>query len=589
MSQLFSSGLELANLVVNSNLLNLSLATIYALQSEVNSNEQQQILTLKCKVEKQQNYTIVAFATSPCCSVGHLQQGADLVSSETLKQQNFGVFEFLSSKGNPSFCINRAAITLFHQYIVDFSTLKTQLVDSTTSKLLVDTPLIITGSSLGGSVASLFTLLLLDIINPSSKSKRPLCITFGSPLIGDSGLQRAISERSTWNSCFLNVVAQQDPIPRLFVLSSQTVTYRPFGAFLMCSELGCSCVDDPEMVTHLLQVMGLESGISQVSDEPLLTYYGRIVENLKARVIFRGRSVLRSSVMDSLQAGIILQLEAIGDQRFQQQQHNTEVADLIKKLKEREQMCMLNKRRSLNPSRKLNEIKIKMAYLEWYKKTCKAKNTGYYDSYKNLSNTSDKEITKHKKFLTNYWKNMVEEAEKKPQKEGSSIRSTWLFAAIAYRRMVEPLDIAEYYRENGKRNYKQIGRSKHYSLLEKWQNEDMEKTADPPSNKKKQNVSGNLTEDSCFWAHVEEAIISCHLLKDSTSNDVDKQSSREYLVQFETYLMDQIKNYAVSPEIFLKDSRFMTWWSGFQDIASNASFIDFMKYKKYVQYENGCF
>ncbi|XP_015573661.1 senescence-associated carboxylesterase 101 isoform X2 [Ricinus communis] len=594
----FNSGLELANLAVNSNLLHLSLNAIYTLQSEADPNQQQrQSLSLRWKFEKQQSNTIIAFVTSPCCTVHHLQEGADLVSSATLKQENFNHFEFLCSKGNPSFSVNRAAIALFYQSFDDFSRLKTQLIDSATCKLLVDTPLIVAGNSLGGSLASLFTLWLLDSINPSSKSKRPLCITFGSPLLGDSGLQRAISERSTWNSCFLNVAANQDPVPCLFIpplthqyLAStpQTAAYRPFGAFLLCSHLGCACAEDPEVVACLLAAMGLESTRSQVSGEQLLTYYGTLVENLKTRVILKGSSGLSLSVMDSLQAGFILQLEAIGDQRIQQQQHNMDIADLIKKLKQREQICMLNKRKALNPSRKLNEIKIKMAYLEWYKKTCKKK-MGYYDSYKSLLSTSDREITKHKKFLTNYWKDMVEEAEKKPQKEGSFIRGTWLYAGMNYRRMVEPLDIAEYYREKGRRNYESEGRSKHYILLEKWQKEDIEKPTGPASTKKKQNVAGSLTEDSCFWAYVEEALISSEVLKDATSSAVDKQSSREYLSKFETYVMDQINNYAVSPEIFLRESSFMKWWRGFQDVASNSSLLDFMKNARYVQYEKGCF
>ncbi|XP_012082194.1 senescence-associated carboxylesterase 101 isoform X2 [Jatropha curcas] len=596
----FTGGLELGNLVVGSNLLCFSWAAISALQAELNQYQDQQSLSLRCRVYKRANYTIVALITSPSCTIHHLHQlGGDLVSSETLKENNFTLFEFLCSKGNPSFSIHRAAITLFYQYLSDLSQLKDQLVDSTTGQLLTDTPLIITGNSLGGSIASLFNLWLLESIDRSS-TRRPLCVTFGSPLIGNLGLQGAILERPTWNSCFFNVAANQDPVPSLFVPSispqplastPQTVLYRPFGPFLLCSESGCTCVDDPEVVSHLLEVMGLESRRSQVSAE-----YGALVENLKERFILRGSSLLGISGMD---AGIFLQLEAIGDKRIQQQQHDMDIADLIKKLKHRERICVLTKRKGLNRSRKLNDIKIKMAYLEWYKKSCntipkknkksfKADLIGYYDSYRDLLQCHDKKVTMYKKFLTAYWEDMVEEAEKKPHKEGSFLLLTWLFAGTNYRRMVEPLDIAEYYRA-GKRNYESQGRSKHYILLEKWAKEGAEKPASAPTNKKKQNVAGILTEDSCFWAKVEEALISSELLKDATSSVIDKQSSREYLINFEAYLMEQIKNYAVSPEIFLQKSTFMKWWSGFQEIASNALLIDFMKNCRYVQYEKGCF
>ncbi|KAF2308595.1 hypothetical protein GH714_011037 [Hevea brasiliensis] len=247
---------------------------------------------------------------------------------------------------------------------------------------------------------------------------------------------------------------------------------------------------------------------------------------------------------------------------------------------------MFNKRKALNPSRKLNEIKIKMAYLEWYKKRCKAKEIGYYDSYKNHLSESDRDVTKYKKFLTNYWKDLVEEAEKKPQKEGKFIQLTWLFAGTNYRRMVEPLEIAEYYRTHGNRNYEAL-RSEHYRLLEKWQKEDADRPTGPPSNKKKKEVAGALTEDSCFWAKVEEAIISCELWMAPTSSALEKQSSRECLIDFEKYVMEQIKNYAVSPEIFLRESSFMKWWGMYQNTASNRSLIDFMRNSRNVQYEKG--
>lgn len=175
---------------------------------------------------------------------------------------------------------------------------------------------------MGGSVAALFTLWLLDSINQLRKRKEPpaklpLCITFGSPFIGDEGLQRAISERSRWNSCFLHVAAIQDPFPRHFlsVNNPQTLSYKPFGTFLLCSQDGssCSCVEDPKVVSKLL-----DGARSQVSNQELkIDDYGRIVEHLNSRVMVRANSQLRLSYTNPLQAGIVLQLEAIGVQMTQ--------------------------------------------------------------------------------------------------------------------------------------------------------------------------------------------------------------------------------------------------------------------------------
>ena len=275
--------------------------------------------------------------------------------------------------------------------------------------------------------------------------------------------------------------------------------------------------------------------------------------------------------------------------QIERQQQKEDTNNLISKFEEREKVLVEEQAKTRDSLQKLNQIKIKMVQLEWYKKFCKNKEIGYYDCYKNQLWRRDREVTRLKKFLTTYWKNLVESVERKPQREGAFIRATWLYAGRNYRRMVEPLDIAEYYRENGNRDYQTHGRSKHYILLEQWQEEeDANKLTSSPNNKKKEDVAGVLTEDSCFWAKVEDALISCKLLNDGTSNSVEKQSAKENLDMFEQYSMDQINKYAVSPEIFLKESSFMRWWKMYREIieaSHNSPLSDFMKNERYLQYE----
>ncbi|KAE8689311.1 Detected protein of confused Function [Hibiscus syriacus] len=217
-------------------------------------------------------------------------------------------------------------------------------------------PLIVTGHSLGGSVASLFTLWLLEGLD-ISKEKRPLCLTFGSPLLGDKGFQQAISEHPAWHSCFLHVAAtSKDSIPRLFIAPSHYLNsaieaskydhYKPFDA---------------------------------ANEEQMIDVYGRIVEQLESVIIRKGSSQLSKPMLSSLQAGTTLQLEAIRIQKEQNhQQKGNELDNLIKKLEELEVTCLLNKR-------------------------------------KNRSARSDHDIIKHKKFLTTNWGKIVAQAEKKPQ------------------------------------------------------------------------------------------------------------------------------------------------------------------------------
>jgi hypothetical protein len=175
--------------------------------------------------------------------------------------------------------------------------------------------LIITESSLGGSVVSLFTLSLLETCDFTT-TKSPLCITFGSPLIGDDGLQEAISKYPTWNSCFLHVVSDQDPVPRLLISPHnligsdlQTNVYKPFGTFILCSERGCACFEYSQSILDLLKTTYLEGPENQ---NQVLELYEEIVKRLKGKEICKDTTQLVRWHTKSLQASIITQLEAIG-------------------------------------------------------------------------------------------------------------------------------------------------------------------------------------------------------------------------------------------------------------------------------------
>jgi len=275
---------------------------------------------------------------------------------------------------------------------------------------------------------------------------------------------------------------------------------------------------------------------------------------------------------------------------LQQLQQRIDMNTLVRETEKQERKWLM-RRWEVYDSNMLNEMKVKMAQLEWYKKCSEDKGIGYYDCYKNASDRSDLVVEKHKKFLTCYWIDTVDEVAKKPQRNGAAFTTRWLFAGTNYRRMIEPLDIAEYYRDR-KTDYETKGRSKHYKQLQQWLEED-EKNANLPNNSKKQNLAGGQTEDSCFWANVEEALISCEVLTKRESNDMDKH--KRSLIEFEAYVWGMIKNKAVSNEIFLKRSSFMKWWEeylkiirkGIMGTSYTSPLTDFMNKKQFRQYAAG--
>ena len=229
----------------------------------------------------------------------------------------------------------------------------------------------------------------------------------------------------------------------------------------------------------------------------------------------------------------------------------------------------VQKRTTFDPTKKLNVMKIDMTQLEWYKKDSKNRNIGYYDRYKkmlsaNVFSTSDQDVFKFRRNLTNYWKNMVEEAELKPQKEGAAFRIRWIYGGTNYRRLVEPLDIADYY-TNGGKNYKTEGRSRHYIQLEEWLEEEKKTTSGSNSTSTK-NVETIFTFDSCFWAHVEEALLSNEMVKDAKSSVPQKEEEKGKLLKFQEYVYGLLKKYEVSSDIFLQESSYMIWWDEHKEI-----------------------
>ncbi|CBI34971.3 unnamed protein product, partial [Vitis vinifera] len=375
---LFSSARELGNLIVTSNLIDSALTKILELQRDqtaLPSPVQYRVFypSPKC--------TIVAFVSSPDCTQNPLPGQGDLVPSP--------LFDFLCTEEYPSVSINGAALTLFTSLYDHLS----GLIDELT---VIEGRLIITGHSMGGSVASLFTLCLLEVINISKPKCRPICITFGSPLIGDFGLQH-----SNWNSFFLHVV--------------------------------------------------------------------KILINLKERAIFKGLQQVGERFADPLSAGIVMDLEIIGFDQTKLLRHNIDINTVIRILGV--EARILAHKNKASDAKKLNDIKIHMAQLEWYKKKSKDLNKGYYDCFKNQGSKRDIKIEQYRGHLTIYWKDMVAQVQRKPQKEGASFRTSWLYPGTTYRRMVEPLDIAAFYRE-GRTDYINNGRSPHYKLLQQWYEED---------------------------------------------------------------------------------------------------------------------
>ena len=421
---------------------------------------------------------------------------------------------------------------------------------------------------MGGYVAILFALWLNYVISTkgfdsSKKAIRLICITFGSPLVGDQALQLAISERPLWKSNFLNVVSTTDPIPSF---RSSSGEYKPFGTYLFCTQSGgFTCFEDDDAILEVLGATATSSaGNLQMQD------YGNDLMLIKEKVLYRGVSDMGEFRFSSLKAGIKLQLMEID---------LVDTSALIEKIESKEAKMIRKRKRRYEPARKLNDMNRNMVCIEKYMMTRSPK-MGYYDSYKNAKGMEDirvqQDIMKIRLYLNQYWRDFVKEKDQMPQEEGA-----WLYSGTNCRRIIEPLHIADYYK-NGKKNYI-AERPDHFKLLEKWLNEDKKYLKPTP----RTNTAARLTEDSCFWAHVEEALISLKDLRNKGSNNNPADTEKE-LEQFEAYLMRAINDYSVSSDIFLEESSLMKWWSEYKTYKGasyTSQFAEYMNSGSYKLYQ----
>ncbi|CAN6479129.1 unnamed protein product [Victoria cruziana] len=295
----FSGGTAKANLILSTGFLQRAWTSISQLQQLDNRHLPFIVNDRFC------SFTIVAFNDSQ-------NQAQDLHLLPPFLaplQQTHPEFGFLITKDNPSISIHASPLSTFLR-LLRTSDLKAQLERLTEAN---KPRLILAGRSLGGSVAALCTLWLL---RNQSSPVLPLCITFGSPLIGDDGLRKAIGALEEWKAQFWHVAAHDDIIPRLFasrraVQNSYYSLCKPFGTYFLISDSGCVCADDPDSIVELLDLTS--PSIEELPEQLLPKSYGILLKQLEKTPLRKSRNIeAAAGSRESLVVDLTLQLDAVG-------------------------------------------------------------------------------------------------------------------------------------------------------------------------------------------------------------------------------------------------------------------------------------
>jgi len=511
--------------------------------------------------------------------------------------------------------VHQGALKLF-VHIMENTDFQAQLQTYTDSKQRKLKPIIFVGHSLGGAVATLATLWALE---KRLRQSSPFCITFGSPLVGDVRLVDTVG-RENWASNFCHVVSKHDIVPRMLLAPFESIAepliavlpywqgvmdndsknvsnsyiqdacktllnnvlqytytvanygfdslreldgvikrspYRPFGTYMFCSSEGAACTDNSETILKMLHLtmQSHENMSDKIVHDCFSEHigYGSVLKYVIEKSI-SGRRIANPDSESSYEIGISLQLEAIGvgaqnDHAWISLQkagnienkHSTTVAKL---------------------AIELSEAQCNMAELEWYKERCE-KECGmtYYDSFKK-QDKKDINANLRRVKLSLFWDDIIEKYKKHELPSDFQSRNKWIYAGITYSRLVEPLDIAYYYSTSkGNRNYLQDGRPTRHTVFQKWM-EDKEKTHSSRGEKARTKLA-SLTQDSCFWAHVEEALKGLENLKQGRHQEL------ESLEEFENNVTRMINDRSISAEVFLEESSFMMWWAEWKEYKKN--------------------
>ncbi|CAN7013021.1 unnamed protein product [Brassica rapa subsp. trilocularis] len=469
-----------------------------------------------------------------------MNQPGNLVDLKVAGNELFSAFSTSSTSDEPPPMVNGAILELFVSSALFIESQITRGLEKEDREQVV-----ITGYSTGGTVAALTALWLLSV--PLSPSYPLLCITFGSPLLGNQSLSSSIS-RSHVAQNFCHVVSIHDLVPR-----RNDEQLWPFGTYLFCSDNGGLCLDNAASVRRMFHILN-STGTPNIEERQRYEHY---VSTLSRQFLI-SRSSLSENISDnSYDAGVALAVESLGFS----DDHPSGVS-----AKE----CIETATRiSRAPIERASELAIELGdvlpsrlEIQWYKDSCEAspKKLGYYDNFKLYSNPRELKVNMSRAKLAKFWDRVYDMVETNELPPDFDFELKWLFASQFYQLLAEPLDIAYFYKykysRTGTGHYMENGnRPKRYLLFDKWWKERGEchrvKTA--------RTRYASTTQDTCFWAKVEEAKEWLDDVRSEGTNEQSRALLWEKIFGFEIYANTLVKMKDVSLDVLAENSSYRVW------------------------------
>lgn len=176
--------------------------------------------------------------------------------------------------------------------------------------------------------------------------------------------------------------------------------------------------------------------------------------------------------------------------------------------------------------------------IQEYKMSCEIRKIGYYDAFKIQKDITDFNADIKRLELAGMWDEIVEMIKRYELPDGFEGRKEWIELGTLFRRLVEPLDIANYYRRLLNEDtgpYMVKARPKRYRFTQKWR-EHVER------------MPTGWSSETTFWAEVEEL----------TFKPYDLVKGK--VLKLEEQVFTWVQKGWMGKDVFLSESTFTKWW-----------------------------
>ncbi|TKY73449.1 EDS1L protein [Spatholobus suberectus] len=320
--------------------------------------------------------------------------------------------------------------------------------------------------------------------------------------------------------------------------------YRPFGTYIFCNGNGqLIVIRNSDAVLQLMLHTAQPNNLAENSEVAHKSIQEHLVYEAKLR---ESMEMLNVADLDQLEE---LPLSPDGS--------NRDIATVRAALDGLElstgaRLCLqaageLEKQKNRNEGKiDMKKVQESMKELEEYRSICEMQGKGYYDAFKMQKELRDFRANVKRLELAGVWDEIIEKlisCELPDEFEG---KKEWVDLGTRFRQLVEPLDIANYYRharhyEDDDSSYMVKGRPKRYRYPQIW----LEHAERRPQ---------EVNSASCSWAEVEDI---CYI---TSKNNSSFEDVKERVEQLEVQIKAWSEKGELAKDVFLEGSTLVNWW-----------------------------